>query len=724
MASTLNMTLGFNFSSIFTLPKRLVSRMRRVDDEWLASLIVNNDTLEPPPPLPKSPEAPMLAGIGFFTSRYVIGLFLMAILLHRIQSLILPSGHRFSRPPLLNLASTWTRFILHIPTLSILFYTMGLWTITLLQTSYLLPSPVPEWATWATSTPFSTICWWTFVSICASFAIDSLIRVLSATAVPGNNPGLFMLENFMLQAGGGGALGGQGGGGGAPFNLVGYAFLLHVYSNPLTHLFVDPDDASPSRPDMHTVMTIGIPLIQLTLLHAMAIHKPLENYRLIPTAISSLLSLIHFHGTLWAWPEAWSPVRPPTPTSPRRLPPGIPQYPLLNYIPSILETTLILIIGLTLALNALAQIIVVRRVQNIAVGLDLARIESIYSEDFPVLLLRLGTASLESSATGRSSGWATEGPDVTTTTTTGPRTKEYGEVKMARDGRVMVITRGLDPGPYRDKPQLMRGWANEIRDVSLIDGAGRSGGWSWAKTLVGNWSLLKEVYLFATKGVWGFVKRIFSRGRPVETPGQGSFDMPKPPQHPEPVLPRDPADVNDGVDDDALYHRFQRGEAVTDDEDSDWVETYSVSDDDRDDESVDGEEENTLGLLADLRSPSPSSSRYTTPEPRSTAPILVAHMTSPRTLTRRRYKSLHSGTHSHAHSTATPPRATRPPPAPSQCVVCMSANREVICWPCRCLTVCDECRESMASGAASSSSGSRCPCCRRVVEGFSRIYVP
>jgi hypothetical protein len=146
------------------------------------------------------------------------------------------------------------------------------------------------------------------------------------------------------------------------------------------------------------------------------------------------------------------------------------------------------------------------------------------------------------------------------------------------------------------------------------------------------------------------------------------------------------------------------------------------------------EPDNPLGLFDDLRSPSPpagrSVSRHVTPEPRldSSTPIFMAHMTSPSSkgaLTRRRYKSLfspHSTVH-HASTRTSPPRPPVQAPEPSQCVVCMSAARQVICWPCRCLTVCDTCRDSMASGA-SSSSGSRCPCCRRAVEGYSKIFVP
>ncbi len=54
-----------------------------------------------------------------------------------------------------------------------------------------------------------------------------------------------------------------------------------------------------------------------------------------------------------------------------------------------------------------------------------------------------------------------------------------------------------------------------------------------------------------------------------------------------------------------------------------------------------------------------------------------------------------------------------------QCVVCQSAPRSIIVWPCRCLSLCDDCRVSLAM-----NNFDKCVCCRREVISFSRIYVP
>lgn len=53
------------------------------------------------------------------------------------------------------------------------------------------------------------------------------------------------------------------------------------------------------------------------------------------------------------------------------------------------------------------------------------------------------------------------------------------------------------------------------------------------------------------------------------------------------------------------------------------------------------------------------------------------------------------------------------------CVVCHTTPRTVIVWPCRCLSLCDECRVSLAM-----NNFDKCVCCRREVISFSRIYVP
>jgi hypothetical protein len=53
------------------------------------------------------------------------------------------------------------------------------------------------------------------------------------------------------------------------------------------------------------------------------------------------------------------------------------------------------------------------------------------------------------------------------------------------------------------------------------------------------------------------------------------------------------------------------------------------------------------------------------------------------------------------------------------CVVCQTSVRTIIVWPCRCLSLCDDCRVSLAM-----NNFDKCVCCRRDVMSFSRIFVP
>lgn len=53
------------------------------------------------------------------------------------------------------------------------------------------------------------------------------------------------------------------------------------------------------------------------------------------------------------------------------------------------------------------------------------------------------------------------------------------------------------------------------------------------------------------------------------------------------------------------------------------------------------------------------------------------------------------------------------------CVVCQSASRTILAWPCRCLSLCEDCRFSLAM-----NNFGTCVCCRQEVVGFSRLFVP
>ncbi|KAJ1879130.1 hypothetical protein LPJ57_003004 [Coemansia sp. RSA 486] len=51
------------------------------------------------------------------------------------------------------------------------------------------------------------------------------------------------------------------------------------------------------------------------------------------------------------------------------------------------------------------------------------------------------------------------------------------------------------------------------------------------------------------------------------------------------------------------------------------------------------------------------------------------------------------------------------------CVICWANARSVMLRPCRCLCLCNDCRQALAA-----RNFDHCPCCRRAVSGYSRVY--
>ncbi|KAF9532760.1 hypothetical protein CPB83DRAFT_580491 [Crepidotus variabilis] len=849
----------------------------------------------------------------FFTSGYIFGLFIMAVLLHRMQNLIIPSPRsrptrsrrayrssmhhhtdsRLSFPSLntiwerihsrilpVDFSKTATRLIIHIPSIYYLLRMLAIWTILVLQTCEVLPtlsaleqlqpSASSFWALptsraalgvvkWALKKDMAQICWSTFCAVCSAFLVEGFVKALH-----GLGTGVFPVAGFN---------------GMSPFHLVSYAFLLHIYSSPLAHGF-HPADNSPSRPDKHVTITISIALLQLSMFHILSISKRLSTHRLLPTTLSSILSLIHFHTTILMHlsnlPSTSPQVSPtstiPTPTpsqspasspfekrlSQRQLPSYIganASYPLLNYVPNVIETILLGTIILTIGLNAIAQLLVRGRVDRLFSGLGLGGLSGEhdnnslrgiimnlpYEEDFIIVLLRAGIASLE--ATGLR-GWANEVAPIrrvriksrrrrqlipASTGRRGSEIKEdsYGRVSIgrlsvgdvaygasstasassnmatisARNRRIVAGLAVLPPPPKITVTQR-RGFANEVRHVDLghSDSNGSSGrgpqASPWWRSLVTAWEFL-AVLSGVLKGLCALlVDRVRRRAARAG------------------VRRADQEDESEGVVEDVemidledertlkeerkrdkeaeLYQRFLRGEDISDEDEEPYDEDKFSPDQDSeiptDDEieESDGSPENrdaeTLSLFSDLLRGG-SKSRFSSPAlPDAytrtqslgmSSELVLAHFihgqstsnvsVSPGPLTRRRWNALRASgdfvlqtsvqAPHHAGESATLAESDQYPFHPRRtpsifevdtrleeeqddtyeqrdaaiglqhvCVICMLEAREIICWPCRCLAMCDGCRETLSS--RSSASKHRCPCCRQIVEGYSKIYIP
>ncbi|KAJ7163300.1 hypothetical protein C8R46DRAFT_1102931 [Mycena filopes] len=711
---------------------------------------------------------PMFPGpYGFFLSGYMLGLIALAILLHRIQNIVVPPSssstphqapsrlvRRFHNNTVrrlyesllpLDLTRTGTRLAFHLPTLYFLCKMLLVWTVILLQTSDLFPAwqsgYIYSLGQWTQHMEMHAVCWRTFCSICVAFSMEAFVRGLD-----GGGLGLMQMNANT-----------------APFNLIGYAFLLHIYSSPITHVYKPA--SLPSRPDKHVIVTIAIPLLQLTIFHILSIRKRWSNHRFLPTALSSLLSLLHFHMTLYAHYSARPVPRPPllpkieptpelelfapptpiltgnfhapTPPPPPRVtsPPGSPLYsrptgstalPLLNYVPNAFETLLLLTIALTVGLNVCTQLILTGRVSRPLLGLGLSGSGTNggwawappYEEDWGVVLLRVGTASLE--ATGLR-GWGNELPAVTAPPLLAqrqgwndPRYPEYGTARLGPSG-VMHVSSGFGAGAVGKGRRRRRGLANEVREVDVGAGAGSR---AFGEALV-NLRWIREAWRFVFLA-WVIVRNLVSAGWGFVVSGRKSWRGRRRVEVDDRDVVDEPEEEEMEMEErDAVYTRFLRQEEISDDEDDPAHEWDLGDSSDSEDEPAQEEEftqAETVGLYTDLAGSTSTS-------------VMLAHMSNDgeTPMTRRRYGSLVDA----GPPIAEPPLISLPlRAAPTEpldearrnCVICTCDPREIICWPCRCLSMCNGCREVLAS--RSSASKHRCPCCRQPVEGFSRIFIP
>jgi hypothetical protein len=436
----------------------------------------------------------------------------------------------------------------------------------------------------------------------------------------------------------------------------------------------------------------------------MGVKKRWTHQRLYPTALASILNLLHYHYVLWLSPSP---------------------YPLISFFHGAVESGLIFITTITVGLRAFAQLATTGAVRGPLLGhADMGSFRE--HEDFGVALLRLGTAALDATAVA---GLANEVGAITA-------------APHAMDATDVVQLGATDVEIERLKGKhghgSANGFGNEIRSVRAAITAEADPTQSQ--------SYWKEVSLFGT-AMWRFAQGLgryissLVRRRPWNTNARspGTISTPARPASPPP-RPR----AARLEDEDGLYERFRRGQLgeADQDEDEEWQaptsptspvrisstapsDTEDEGEDEGDNTEVEGENDHegeTTGLFTDH-----------VQHPTSTA-VMLAHLSNTSLpLTRRRYQRLadssiadiHTSTgegaedgdtawlqrrRTEAHASAAP-RDEYDEARRRACVICTVDQRSIILWPCRCLALCEDCRANLASRASASKHS--CPCCRQ-----------
>jgi len=364
-----------------------------------------------------------------------------------------------------------------------------------------------------------------------------------------------------------------------------------------------------------------------------------------------------------------------------------------------------------------------------------------YEEDFLIVLLRIGVASLE--ATGLR-GWNNEvapiqRPKVTPRRVWASRGRlefghsiedTYGRVRIGRQGVTQVqygstavartSWRKQDGYEVRNRaawraqshaPRLRRGFNNDVRIIDLGQ-ASASGPFSgpWSRSVVAFWQFLVVL--------WGVIRGLvlFLLDRARRRVGDSGRERKSRQAVSEEREGEESTSDNEAETDAEVYQRFLKGEDISDDDEDAMEENSAVSEEDEMSEDSDEErhfrEREVVDLFIDLLRHPEGQDNRTVPSPGhvngsgSSGEMALAHLfhssTAPsRPLTRRVWNSLtqrgyfdsNNDDLSFGDQQALELMNDRYYRGAEErdkenglqhiCVVCMLESREIICWPCR-----------------------------------------
>lgn len=414
------------------------------------------------------------------------------------------------------------------------------------------------------------------------------------------------------------------------------------------------------RPNAHIIITILLPLLQLIVMHCLEIKHSWSRYRLAFSAAGGIFAVLHFHYVVWFS--------------------TIP-YPLTTYAARVVETIMLSIITVTVALNGLTQLLSEGTISRPLFAH--AALMPRPDEDFNVALFRVGTASMEATAIA---GLGNEVGGITSArqkdiALAHKRESVRGELDIDRSG-----VSGISPAyEQRGKKRIVKkGFANEITNVKVKAATTDF----WMNTVL-NVAWQRHLATFLASA-WRAARRLWTAGM-AKARGRGLERA----RSPSVVLLDGPASGTRSEDGDP-YERFLRGESVSDDEDDFQPEdertpesdTSDQEEDATDTDDVDAGRGEQAQLYADLASDATS------------APLLLAHITdsSSSPLTRRAYRRLVSGPQRAPNGSdqwedfvlerRQAKRSTLQDEdllseSARACVICTVEPRDIICWPCR-----------------------------------------
>ncbi|GMK53709.1 hypothetical protein CspeluHIS016_0102950 [Cutaneotrichosporon spelunceum] len=563
---------------------------------------------------------------------------------------------------------------------------------------------------WSAGMPMTDVCWTVFVSVCFGLTMGAL------------STGLDVARRRDVGVG---------------FNLFGFSYVLHLYASPLTHVR-NPQVSPHSRPDVHPLFQLWIGLTELTWLQINELSPTLRRNQLVPTGVCGTLGLAAFTHSLWT----------------QQL-----RFPSFSFLTHLLALVLSVVIGCTLVVRAITLLFTHGYIPSPVLKNLLPHEGALPSieDDIGVALLKLGIACLEST---QFSGLRNE---------LAPIKEAQPEVRIFGDSVEML---GVKTGNGGFDTRIDNIQAEELQDpnvenpylehISRFWAAGvllaRNIFWT---TVLSTW-VGRDLYRLTWRmyqGQWWYGPRQWTFWR------RRAWDPPRRHTGTEPplliawalakrrhralervrglhVIPREPA-IAEATALDWTYDQVLRGEVEVADDDDDWASDGSEVSAETESEG----EEDEAALYRDLVRG--KSQMEGSEGGDAIQPILLAHLTSTSSspLTRRRYAQIMSA----SPASSAPARALTTATAPNLnpladaivalqretldaqrdeydeerrrlCVICMVQTRDVILWPCRCLLMCSDCRESLA--ARLSAKDHACPNCRTKVEGYSRIFVP